>query len=88
MREEAATQRQHWHCPDKRRLTVAVATERDRWGCESMGFGGGLGSLNVSGGQGGVAEVLEGMRMRALVNVLDLLFSMNGSIFCTLRLSH
>jgi hypothetical protein len=72
---------------------------------------GGLGSLNVSGGQRDWPEVLEmmrlklplkmrlkmrlkmplkrrRMRMRNLVNVLDLLFSINGSISCTLRLSH
>jgi hypothetical protein len=68
-----------------------------------MGFVGGLGSLKVSGGQGDWPEVLEmmrlkmplkmplkrrRMRMRSLVNVLDLLFSISGSISCTLRLSH
>jgi hypothetical protein len=107
------TQRQHWRCPDSH-LAVAVAIRRGRWGRESMGLVvqvGGLGSLNVSGGQRDWPEVLEmmrlklplkmrlkmrlkmplkrrRMRMRNLVNVLDLLFSINGSISCTLRLSH
>ena len=71
--EEAATQRQHWRCsgnwrcPGKRHLAAAVATERDRWGRESMGLVvqvGGLGSLNVSGGQRDWPEVLEMMRLK------------------------